>query len=180
MSQESSSLIQCPLRHGTVLSLPEEIQMKQRSLCVVCLCLSLSGVAIAAEKKVQKSDLPSAVQKTAEEQSQGSDVRGYARDKEDGKLEYEIQMTSNGHSKDVTIAPDGQLMEVEEEVALDALTADVRTALQKKAGKGQITKIESLTKHGSVVAYEAQVQKTSGKHSEIQVGPHGEGLNHEE
>jgi hypothetical protein len=147
---------------------------------MVCLCLGLTAIAGAAEKKVQKADLPAAVQKTADEQSEGSAVRGYATDKEDGKLEYEVQMTSNGHSKDVTIAPDGQLMEVEEEVALDALPAEVRAALQAKAGKGQIAKVESLTKHGSVVAYEAQVQKPGGKHSEIQVGPHGEKLNHEE
>jgi uncharacterized membrane protein YkoI len=155
------------------------MSLKARAACITCVCMGFSLIAIAAETKIRRSDLPAAVQKTAEEQSQGASVSGYSKDKEDGKLEYEVQMTSNGHSKDVTIAPDGQLMEIEEQVTLDSLPAAVRSGLQAKAGKGQITKIESLTKHGTLVAYEAQVQKTN-KHSEIQVGPNGEKLAHEE
>ncbi len=45
----------------------------------------------------------------------------------------------------------GTVVEVEEQVALDALPAAVRTALQAKAGKGTIRRVESLTKHGSLV-----------------------------
>jgi hypothetical protein len=39
--------------------------------------------------------------------------------------------------------------------------------------------VESLTKHGTLVAYEAQVLN-KGKKSEIQVGPDGKPLAHEE
>jgi len=152
---------------------------RTRAAALTCACMVLSLIATAAETKISKSDLPAAVQKTAEEQSKGASVRGYSKDKEDGKLEYEVQMTSDGHSKDVTIAPDGQLMEIEEEVALESLPTAARSGLEAKAGKGQITKVESLTKHGALVAYEAQVQ-TAKKHSEIQVGPNGETLAHEE
>jgi hypothetical protein len=51
--------------------------------------------------------------------------------------------------------------------------------LQAKAGKGKITKVESLTKKDKLVAYEAQVV-TNGKKSEVQVGPDGKPLDHEE
>ncbi|HEV2276071.1 MAG TPA: hypothetical protein VGR96_18005 [Acidobacteriaceae bacterium] len=149
-----------------------------RALSMAVLGLCLAGLA-SAEKQVNKSDLPGPVQKTAEEQSRGYAVRGYSVDKEDGKLEYEVEMTSAGHTRDVTIAPDGQLMEVEEQVAMGALPADVRSGLESKAGNGKITKIESLRKHGTIVAYEAQVM-TAGKHSEVQVGPDGKALDHEE
>jgi hypothetical protein len=155
------------------------MSLRRRAVCLTCVCTGLSLIAAAAETKINKSDLPAAVQRTAEEQSQGATVRGYSKDREDGKLEYEVQMTSDGHSKDVTIAPNGQLMEIEEEVSLDALPAAAKSGLQARAGKGQITKVESLTKHGALVAYEAQVQ-TGKKHSEIQVGPGGEKLAHEE
>ena len=40
-------------------------------------------------------------------------------------------------------------------------------------------KVESITKHDKVVAYEAQVI-TNGKRSEVQVGPDGKPLDHEE
>ncbi len=88
-------------------------------------------------------------------------------------------MTVNGHSKDVLIAASGAVVEVEEEVALDALPAPVKAGLQSKAGSGKILKVEFLTKHDKVVAYEAQVT-TNGKKSEIQVGPDGKPLDHEE
>jgi hypothetical protein len=55
----------------------------------------------------------------------------------------------------------------------------VQAALQKAAGTGQISIVESLTKKGTLVAYEATV-KTGTKSSEIQVGPDGKKLAHEE
>jgi hypothetical protein len=86
-----------------------------------------------------------------------------------------------GHMKDLTIDPQGNLLEVEEDVQSDTLPASVHGSLRAQAGKGRITKIESLMKHGKIVivAYEAQVA-TGKKHSEIQVGPDGQKLDHEE
>lgn len=147
---------------------------------IVCVCVPLfTSAAFGAEKQIKKSELPSAVQKTADEQSAGATVRGYAKDKEDGKLEYEVQLILNGHSKDVTIDPSGKLLEVEEEVAPDSLPANVREGLEKKAGKGKLGKVESITKQGVLVAYEGHVV-TGGKKSEVQVGPEGQTLEHEE
>jgi hypothetical protein len=136
-------------------------------------------IAPAQEKHLKKADLPQAVQKTADEQSKGATVRGYSSEMEEGKLSYEVAMTVNGHSRDVSIAPDGTLLEVEEQVAIDALPVTVREGLQKKAGAGTITKVESITKHGTLVAYEAQVH-IGAKRSEVQVGPDGKPLAHEE
>lgn len=88
-------------------------------------------------------------------------------------------MTVNGRGRDVSFAADGSILEIEQVVALDSLPAAVRTGLKQKAGAGRITKVESLTKHGTLVAYEAQV-RTGTKHSEVQVGPDGKPLAHEE
>jgi hypothetical protein len=68
---------------------------------------------------------------------------------------------------------------VEEQVALDALPAAVKAGLQAKAGDGKLVKVETLTKQDKLVAYEAQVTR-DGKKSEIQVGPDGKPLDHEE
>jgi uncharacterized protein YxeA len=149
-------------------------------LAVAVLAMLVIGPSASAqEKKLNKSDLPTAVQKTADEQSKGATVKGYSSEMDQGQLLYEVQMTVNGHSKDVNIDKNGKVVEVEEEVALDSLPSPVKEALQKKAGAGKITKVESLTKHGTLVAYEAQV-RTGNKHSEIQVGPNGELLAHPE
>jgi len=139
----------------------------------------LSGTIAAQEKQLKRSDLPAPVQKTADEQSKGATVTGYKKETEAGKPAYEVKMTINGHSKDVTIDPSGNLIEIEEQVALETLPAAVRDGLQKKAGAGKITKVESITKHGAIVAYEAKVL-TAGKKTEVQVGPDGKPLDHEE
>jgi uncharacterized membrane protein YkoI len=151
-----------------------------RFLLPVLVLLALSGARVrAAEKRISKKELPPAVQKTADEETQHAAVRGYSKDTENGQLEYEVQMVTNGHTKDVTIAPDGRVLEIEEEVRMDSLRPEVRSGLEAQAGMGKITKVESLTKHGAIVAYEAQVS-TSGKHSEVQVGSDGKDLDHPE
>jgi len=141
--------------------------------------LLLAGTASAQEKKIKRSDLPPAVEKTVAAQSEGATIKGFSTEKEKGETFYEAEMMVNGHSKDVLISADGTVVEVEEQVVLDSLSADVKAGLQAKAGKGKILKVESLTKKGKLVAYEAQVE-TNGKKSEVQVGPDGKPLDHEE
>jgi len=135
--------------------------------------------ASAQEKKLKKSDLPPAVQKTADEQSKGATVKGYASEREDGKLLYEVELEVNGRTRDVTMSADGAVLEVEDQVDFKSLPAPVRLGLKKKAGAGKIGKVESLTKRGTLVAYEAHVL-TGNKRSEVQVGPGGEPLAHPE
>lgn len=154
-----------------------KLTIKLLAIALVSVCFTASGYA--AEKKISSSDLPAAVQKTAQQVSKGATVIGYSQDNESGHLEYEVEMTVNGHSKDVSIGPDGRVLEVEEQVEMGALPATVQSGLNAKAGKGKITKIESITKHGAIVAYEAQVA-AAARHSEIQVGPDGKSLQHEE
>jgi hypothetical protein len=131
------------------------------------------------EKKINRSDLPPAVEKTIAAQARGATIRGFNEEKENSKTYYEAEMIVNGHSKDVLIYPAGAIVEVEEQVDLASLPAAVQSGLQGKAGRGKLGKVVSLTKHDKLVAYEAQVT-TNGKRSEIQVGPDGKPLDHEE
>jgi hypothetical protein len=146
-------------------------------LLLVSLVLVVS--ALAQEKKIKRSDLPAAVEKTVVEQSKGATIRGFSEEKENGQTTYEAEMLVNGHSKDVQMDANGAVIEIEEQVDLQAVSAEVRAGLQAKAGKGKITKVESITKKDKLVAYEAKVM-TAGKKSEVQVGPDGKPLDHEE
>ena len=56
--------------------------------------------------------------------------------------------------------------------SLESLPPAVKTALDKHAAKGKIAFVESVTKGGSVIAYEAKI-KTAGKTSEIRLSPEG-------
>lgn len=147
------------------------------SLATILIALTFS--AMAQERKIDRAALPPAVQMTITQQSKGAAIKGYSTEREHGKQVYEAEMMINGHSKDMQIAGDGTLNEVEEEVALATLPQKVQLALKAKAAGAKITKVESLTKHDKLVAYEAATRKGS-KRGEIQVGPSGEALAHEE
>jgi len=143
----------------------------------------LSAFAVAQEqeheKKIQRSDLPQAVEKTVVEQSKGATIRGFSQEEENGQTFFEAELMVNGHSKDVLMDGNGSVVEVEEWISMDSLPPVVRAGLQAKAGDGKIVKVETLTKKGQLVAYEAKVM-SNGKKSEIQVGEDGKPLAHEE
>jgi hypothetical protein len=84
-------------------------------------------------------------------------------------------MMVNGQGKDVLMDASGAIVEVEEQIAMDELPTDAQDAVRTKAGKGMIVKIESITKHDKLVAYEAEINR-NGERSEIQLDPHGKPL----
>ena len=124
-----------------------------------------------AETHIKMKDLPEAVQKTVREQTKTAQLRGLAKEVENGKTFYEAETRVNGKSRDILIDPTGAVVEVEEAVALESIPEAARKGLQGKAGSGKIVSIESVTK-GSVVSYEAVVLK-NGKKSEIAVSADG-------
>jgi len=149
-----------------------------------CLVLFSSVALIAVgslgqEKKIQRSDLPPAVEDTVAAESRGAVIRGFSVEKENGQTYYEAEMIVHGHHRDVLIDKSGGVVEVEEQVPFGSLSAAVRKGLQAKAGKGKIVKVESITKHDRVVAYEAEVL-TGTKKQQVQVGPEGRPLDNEE
>jgi len=140
---------------------------------------TITGFALAQEKRIQRRDLPPAVENTVSAQSQGATIRGFSEERENGKTYYEAELMVGGHSKDILIDKEGMIAEVEEQVPIDSLPSEVREGLQQKAGPGKIVKVESLTKRDKLVAYEAKVE-AAGKKREVQVGPDGKSLDHEE
>jgi hypothetical protein len=150
------------------------------ALAVIAATLcAIPSLAQEHEKKINRSDLPPAVEKTVAAQTQGATIRGFNEEKENGQTYYEAELTVNGHTKDILIDPSGAVAEVEEQVDFASLPAAVQSGLQAKAGTGKLGKVESITKHDKLVAYEAKVV-TNGKRSEVQVGPDGKLLAHEE
>jgi len=131
------------------------------------------------EVAVRRSDLPPAVQKTVDAEAAHATVKGFTREVENGQTLYEAELVVGGHARDVLMNEQGVVVEVEEQVPFAKLPAPVQSALKAKAGAGKISVVESLAKSGKLVAYEAHVV-TKGKRSEIQVGPNGETLDHEE
>jgi len=159
----------------------ERISMTSKlkfALAVIACLISLS-ITNAQERKITREQLPPAVEKTVARESEGATIRGFSKEVEHGQTFYEASLSFGGHNKDILIDKNGNVVEVEEQVALDSLPSTVQDALKTGAGTGTISVIESLTRNGKLVAYEAQV-KHGQKRSEIQVGPNGEKIKREE
>jgi hypothetical protein len=137
--------------------------MKTWVAVMVLLCAALA--AAGSEKKIQKSDLPAAVQQAADEQTKGAEIKGYSKEVEHGKTYYEVETLVGGHTRDLEFDSTGKLVVVEEEIALDKLPAAARAAIEKAASGGKLNKVEAVTK-GSVVTYEASITRV-GKKSEV-------------
>jgi uncharacterized membrane protein YkoI len=158
---------------------PPTWRVSQSVAKVILLMLCAAAAAIASEKKIPRSALPPAVERTVRLQTQGAIIKGFTMETEHGKVEYEVETTVNGHSRDVSIAPDGTVLEVEEAVTMDNLPPAAKSALLAHAKGAQIGKIESITKNGKIVAYEAHVVN-AGKRSEILIGSNGEKVSDED
>jgi hypothetical protein len=148
------------------------------------LAVTFSAATVLAQEnkmKIKRTDLPSAVAKTVASQSRGATIRGFSEEKDEGQTYYGAELMVNGHRKDVLMDAAGAIVEVEEVIAIASLPAAVRNGLQAKAGTAKLLKVESLTKRGKLVQYEAEVM-TNGKRSEVKVhiGPDGRPLDHAE
>ncbi|MCU1301045.1 MAG: hypothetical protein JWQ87_1329 [Candidatus Sulfotelmatobacter sp.] len=186
MLSDSFHFARVPLTREAALPhrlLQQEASMRTAPLfALAAIAATLSAASLFAqeqEKKINRSDLPPAVEKTVAANSQGATVRGFNQEKEKGQTYYEAELSLAGHSKDILMDKAGNIVEVEEQVDLASLPAAVQSGLQAKAASGKLGKVESITKHDKLVAYEAKVT-TNGKRSEIQVGPDGKPLDHEE
>lgn len=137
-----------------------------------CFCL-FAPIGESKEVRVKMSDLPQAVQDTVKEQSKGATIRGFSKETENGRTSYEVELTVKGHGKDISMDSDGKVVEVEEQVSMSSVPEAARSAIEKGAAGGKVTKIEAVSNgSGPVEAYEAQVMK-AGKHSEVRVAPDG-------
>lgn len=146
---------------------------------LITLSLGTTIACAAQDKALTRNQLPAAVQATADKETHGATIKGYATEVEHGKRVYEVETVVNGLTRDLQIAADGTLNEIEEELPMASVPTKVSSSFIARAKGANIVKIESLTKGGRLVAYEASIEK-NGHKGELQVGPTGEKLSHEE
>jgi uncharacterized membrane protein YkoI len=128
--------------------------------------------ASAADTKVRVDQLPPAVQTAMKEQTAGATIVGTSKEREHGRMTYEVQTKRDGKGRDLTFDENGSLLEVEQEVDLDSIPGPAKGAIQKKVAGGTIKKVESVTQ-GSTTSYEADMTTKDGKNREVAVNADG-------
>jgi hypothetical protein len=149
--------------------------MKSTSRSVLALtCLALAcAAAESGEKKIQRRNLPPAVEQAVVQASSGARIVGFAQETENGQTFYEMELKVNGRTKDVTFDAQGRTVSLEMEVSMADLPPAISAGLRKAAGKGRIVRVESITK-GNVVTYEAGLK--GGTQKEVLVDSEGNPL----
>jgi len=118
------------------------------------MAVSLLALSVVAqEKKITAKDVPAAVMSAFKSAYPNATIRGYAREKENGKVFYEIESREGTTTRDVLYNPDGTVAEIEESIAGTDLPAEVQQAMKEKYPKAVITKAEKTTA-GDKVSYE--------------------------
>ena len=113
---------------------------------VVAFAISVAGIsAPAQESKLTARQVPAAVISAFKAAYPTATIKGYAREKENGKVFYEIESTDGGTGRDILYNPDGTVAEIEETIPQSDLPAAALEVVKGKYPKAVITKVERIT-----------------------------------
>jgi hypothetical protein len=138
--------------------------------------VGLVGSALAEGKKeqsLQLKDLPTAVQKTVQENLKGGEIKKISKEKEDGVEQYEIESVRNGKSRDYNVDVRGNLLVVEEATSVDTIPAAAKASILKRVADGKLGVVETFMKTGQPMMYEASYADKKGKKHEVLVKANG-------
>jgi ABC-type transport system substrate-binding protein len=128
-------------------------------IALIVAAVSLSSFsAVAQEKKITAKDVPAAVITAFKNSYPNATIRGYAREKEQGKVFYEIESREGVMSRDVLYNADGTVAEIEESMAATDLPADAQQAIKQKYPKAVIRLAEKTTA-GDKITYEVSLRQ---------------------
>jgi hypothetical protein len=148
----------------------------KRSLTGLLTIFVLCGPSVAQDKKgngLQLKDLPAAVQKTVEDSLKGGQIKTIGKEREDGIEQYEVESQLDGKSRDFNVDAKGNLLLVEEASTIDAIPGPAKASILKKVADGKLGKVETFTKPGQPMMYEAAYTDKKGKHHEVLVKADG-------
>lgn len=117
----------------------------------------LSLTALAQEKKITAKDVPVAVTTAFKNSYPRATIRGYAQEKEHGKVFYEIESREGTTRRDILYNADGTVAEIEESIAVTDLPANAQQAIHQKYPRGVILLAEKTTA-GDKIGYEVSIR----------------------
>jgi hypothetical protein len=137
------------------------------------LIAATAHVAAPAETHVPCNTLPAAVLRQAKIEAGDATIRGCVKDKENGKLTYEVETLKDGKSRDILLDGSGSVLELEQQVEAASLPPAVSEAIARAAHGGKVGKVESVTRGGAIASYETTIT-TKGRRREIAFSPQGD------
>jgi uncharacterized membrane protein YkoI len=146
--------------------------------------LALVPRARAQEAEIPLAQVPKAVMDAAKTKFPGGDIKEAAKETEDGKTVFELEMKHDGHNMDVTFKEDGTLVLVETALEEKEIPEAVTHAVKEKYPDAKLKLAESVKKGPEVKKevdyYEFHLTLADKKTAEVEVDPQGKILKSEE
>jgi Putative beta-lactamase-inhibitor-like, PepSY-like len=142
-----------------------------RIVLTITALLVATNFAFGQERQVKRKNVPIAVLNAFKVAYPNATIKGYAREREDGKTFYEIESVEGAVGRDVLYNPDGTVAEVEETIALNDLPTAIQEAIHTKYPRAVIVKAEK-TVQGDTISYEV-IGKQGRKRFELEFDTDG-------
>ncbi|UCG32109.1 MAG: hypothetical protein JSU68_10630 [Phycisphaerales bacterium] len=149
--------------------------MKTRMMLLSVVGLSVVGlVAFVAwagdeqEEEITLDAMPEAARAALLELAGGAMISEAECEQEHGVLVYEAEWVADGIEHEAAVTADGALLEMEEEIPLEAAPAAVRAAIMQHFGAGTMVTVDKKM----VVVYEVEA-KVDGEQKELLISPTG-------
>jgi hypothetical protein len=128
------------------------------------------------ERKLILENLPKAVRAAIQKETQGAQIVNISKEIDNGKTLYEIETRAKAFSRDMLIDETGNLIEIEEEIALASLPLGIQPEIKKSIGKARLIKLEAVYNGAKVRNGYAALLDSAGKHFEVSLGLDGKPL----
>lgn len=126
---------------------------------LVVVTISVGSMSSSAqEAKIKEKNVPAAVLTAFKSAYPNATVRGFAREKEHGKVFYEIESTDGATKRDLLYNPDGTVAEIEETVTANDLPSAAQELIHKQYPKAVVSRAEKVTQ-GAKVTYEVSARQ---------------------
>lgn len=133
----------------------EILAVKENPMRTVWLLLTVVAVAglmgtfagaRADEEKVPLDKLPKAVVEAVKKRFPDAQLVSAEKETEDGKTVFEVNIKNKGQTIEVTLTPEGTIVEIEKQIEAKDLPKTVAEALEKKFPKATFKVIEEVIK----------------------------------
>ncbi|MGQ0505875.1 MAG: PepSY-like domain-containing protein [Myxococcaceae bacterium] len=120
--------------------------MSSRTVMAIALGSALALPALAAERRIKKTEVPGPVLAAVVAKYPKADMTGFAQEDEAGKTVYEVQLRVGGTRTELIVSPEGKILTEEKTISMKEFPDAVRQGLSaSRYSKAKVIKIEKVT-----------------------------------
>jgi hypothetical protein len=128
-------------------------------------------------EKIAADKLPEKIKATINKRLPGAEITSAEKEKEDGKVVYDIELKSEGRKYEMDILEDGTIVEIEKEVASKDVPEAVTKAIEAKYPKSTVKEVMEVNKvegkKETPIHYEVTIDTAEKKGMEVIVSLDG-------